>query len=588
MLDISTTFPSAKQSGDGHMAKCPAHEDRTASLSINTGDDGRVLLRCHGGCDVDDILQAVHLERRDLFPQNGNGHRAREIVASYDYRTLTGDLLFQVVRYAPKDFRQRRPDGNGGYLWSVKGLDRVVYRLPEIQGQQAVFIVEGEKDADRLASLGLPVTTCAGGAEKWSDRYAEQLTSAGIRRVAIVPDNDEAGRKHAEQVAASCEAAGLAAKIVTLPDVPPKGDVSDYLDAGHTKADLTRLAKAAPRYTPAREAPARAPVITWLKDVKPEAVSWLWPGRMARGKYQVIVGDPDLGKTTIALDCAARLSIGGTWPDGTPCPQGKSLILRAEDGIADTIRPRIDTLGGDPSQVAVLEAIRDDRGQRPLNLKNDLDILVAAIEQTQPTLVIIDPISAYLGDTNSHKDSEVRGLLSPIKDILEKHKVTLLAVAHLNKNQQQAVIHRTSGAVAFVAAARLGWVVASHPDDPERWVMAMFKHNLCAKAPSLTYELDGGGVTWDVAGGDITAETLLQSAGPEDRGEQRDAMDFLQDLLEDGSPMKSTDVMRAANREGISSRSVWRAKRRLGIRASKQGFGKDGFWLWSLDPCQTP
>ena len=221
--------------------------------------------------------------------------------------------------------------------------------------------------------------------------------------------------------------------------------------------------------------------------MKPEAVSWLWPGRMARGKYQVIVGDPDLGKTTIALDCAARLSIGGTWPDGTPAPQGRTLILTAEDGVADTIRPRIDTLGGDSSQVAVLEAIRDDR---------------------------------------------------------------------------------TSGAVAFVAAARLGWVVASHPDDPERLVMAMFKHNLCAKAPSLIYELDGGGVTWDVAGGDITAETLLQSSDPEDRGEQLDAVAFLEDILEGGT-MKQTDVITAAKKNGIAERTLKRAKRRIGVQVTR-------------------
>ena len=428
-----------------------------------------------------------------------------------------------------------------------------MYRLPEIQGQKAVFITEGEKDTDHVASIGLPATTCSGGAEKWRDDYTEQLTAAGVKRVAILPDNDDPGRTHANQVAASCHAAGIVVKIVTLPDVAEKGDVSDYLTT-HTKADLVALAKAAPRYQPPETRPTKVPVITWLNTVTPEEVSWLWPGRMARGKYQVLVGDPDLGKTTIALDCAARLSVGGSWPDGTAAPHGRTLILTAEDGVADTIRPRIDKLGGDPSHVAVLEAIRDEQGTRPLNLKTDLDMLAAAMEEAKPTLVIIDPISAYLGDTNSHKDSEVRGLLNPIKDILERHKVTLLAVAHLNKNQQQAVIHRTSGAVAFVAAARLGWVVAKDPDNDDRRVLAMFKHNLCAKAPSLTYELDAGAVTWDLTAGDIDAETLLQSSNPEERGEQRDAVDFLEDILVDG-PMKYADVIQAARRNGIAERT---------------------------------
>ena len=300
------------------MAKCPAHEDRTASLSINTGDDGRWLLCCHAGCDLDAILSASNLQRRDLFPENGNG--SRQIIASYDYQTTAGDLLFQVVRYDPKDFRQRRPDGKGGWIHNVKGLNRVVYRLPELQGKKAIFVTEGEKDADRLASCDLPATTCSGGAEKWGDRYSEQLKAAGVERVAILPDNDDTGRKHAGQVAKSCHRVGLEVRIVNLPDIPEKGDVSDYLGT-HTKDELVQLAKAASVYSPLKTQPARVPVITWLNTVTPEKVSWLWPGRMALGKYQVIVGDPDLGKTTLALDCAARLSVGGAWPDGTPCPR---------------------------------------------------------------------------------------------------------------------------------------------------------------------------------------------------------------------------------------------------------------------------
>ena len=223
---------------------CPGNRVR---YTISTGDDGRWLLKCHAGCEVDAILQAANLEIRDLFPQNGNGHSARQIVATYDYTTLAGDLLFQVVRSEPKDFRQRRPDGHGGYLWSVKGVNRVVYRLPELQGKPAIFIAEGEKDCDRLASVGLHATTCAGGAEKWRDDYATQLAEAGVKRVAILPDNDEPGRKHAEQVAASCHVVGLEVRIVTLPDVPEKGDVSDYLDR-HTTADLLELARDSARY----------------------------------------------------------------------------------------------------------------------------------------------------------------------------------------------------------------------------------------------------------------------------------------------------------------------------------------------------
>ena len=265
MGDVLAAFNGAKKADDGWTAKCPAHEDRRASLSIGQGDDGRWLLYCHAGCDVDAILAAAHLETSDLFPKTNNIRRQRSaIVATYDYTNEQGGLLYQVVRFDPKDFRQRRPDGHGGYDWSVAGVRRVLYRLATLQGQITVYIVEGEKDVATLVALGLPATTNAGGASKrkkkskWRDDYTEQLTTAGVEQVVVVPDNDEAGQRHAEAVAASCHAAGIKVKLVALP-VSPNGDVSDYL-ADLTKDDLFALVKQTLRFT-ATDGPAVAPLI---------------------------------------------------------------------------------------------------------------------------------------------------------------------------------------------------------------------------------------------------------------------------------------------------------------------------------------
>ena len=144
----------------------------------------------------------------------------------------------------------------------------------------------------------------------------------------------------------------------------------------------------------------RRPILTVLSDVEPEKVDWLWQDRVARGKYNVLAGMADVGKTTVALDIAARMSLGGTWPDGTVCPKGRSIVMTAEDGIADTIVPRIITLGGDRAHIAVLEGMRDKAGRGPVNLDHDLDMLEQAIEDFHPLLVIIDPLTAYLGDIN--------------------------------------------------------------------------------------------------------------------------------------------------------------------------------------------
>jgi hypothetical protein len=266
--EIAETL-EAKPAGDGWVARCPAHEDHRASLSLTAGDDGRVLLHCHAGCPVDAIVSALGLTTSDLFASDTRTTTTTtkpKIVATYDYEAEHDTLLCQAVRYEPKDFRQRRPDGKGGWVWNMKGVNRVLYLLPDLRGRierpeyrrehnlpDDVFVVEGEKDADRLWRQGLLATTNIGGAGKWRDEYTQQLVAAGVKSVVVLPDNDDPGRQHAEQVAASCHAAGLTVKVVMLPNLPPKGDVSDWLTReghGQTVESLVSLAEASPVYSP--------------------------------------------------------------------------------------------------------------------------------------------------------------------------------------------------------------------------------------------------------------------------------------------------------------------------------------------------
>ena len=257
--EILTRFPDARESNGQWSARCPVHEDRRASLSISAGDDGRVLLCCHANCPTSAIVEKLGLKMKDLMPsKNGTPKSSKpRIVKTYNYCDADGTLLFQVCRYEPKDFRQRKPIPGGGWSWSVKNVKRVPYRMPELlaaEKAKTVFIVEGEKDADRLCGLELVATCNAGGAGKWCKEFAQYFQG---RQVAILPDNDAPGRKHGQDVASKLHGAAASIKILELPGFPPKGDVFDWLDAGHTISELQSLVDAAPVWqpSPANEIP---------------------------------------------------------------------------------------------------------------------------------------------------------------------------------------------------------------------------------------------------------------------------------------------------------------------------------------------
>jgi len=245
---ILTHFKDVKKvSLNQWQGRCPAHDDKTPSLSISEGEDGKTLLHCHAGCHKSAVLKAAGLKASDLFPYT---ERSR-IVATYAYTDKTGEVLFEVCRKEPKGFVQRRPDDNGKWIYNLKGVRRVLYHLPELLNADrdaVVWIVEGEKDVERLASLGFVATCSPGGADKWRQDYNEFFSG---RDVVIIPDNDEAGRNHAKSVGEALQRIAASVTIVELPDVPPDGgDVSDWLSQGHTKEELLALVEDTPDWIP--------------------------------------------------------------------------------------------------------------------------------------------------------------------------------------------------------------------------------------------------------------------------------------------------------------------------------------------------
>jgi putative DNA primase/helicase len=330
-------------------------------------------------------------------------------------------------------------------------------------------------------------------------------------------------------------------------------------------------------------------VLRRVSDIERQELQWLWPARIPLAKLTLFAGDPGLGKSFVTLDIAARVTRGTKWPDGAAatCTSGSLIILSAEDDPGDTIRPRLEAAGADLSKVHVLQAVRRAKpsGETSLeqfSLETDLLALQDAVVSFNDTrLIVIDPVSAYLGGIDSHVNAKVRSLLAPLSQMAATTGVAVVAVTHLNKNGSSA-LYRASGSVAFVAAARAVWLFAKNPDDPSQRLMLPGKMNLAPEQSGMGYQLeakqDVAVVTWGEAVS-VSADAVLEPEGAERRSERFEAMDWLRGQLADGS-VAQRKIKADATREGFSWATLRRAKDALGITTEKTGF--QGAWEWQL------
>jgi len=244
-----------KTGPNSYMALCPAHDDKNPSLSVKEEENGKVLLYCHAGCippgdqgALQKFLDLLGLEPKDLYIQAPERlspvkkPTKKEIVGTYDYKDISGRMVYQVVRYSPKGFSQRQPDGQGKWVWSLDGVEPIPYRLPELtealKTGEMILITEGEKDVDNLYKRGFIATCNPMGAGKWSENHSRHFPLRS--RITILPDNDSPGLKHAQNIARQLHDRGCSVRILEL-DVASKGDVSDWFDKGHTGEELSLL-----------------------------------------------------------------------------------------------------------------------------------------------------------------------------------------------------------------------------------------------------------------------------------------------------------------------------------------------------------
>ena len=474
---------------------------------------------------------------------------------------------------------------------------------------EEVQVFEGLEDAlsirDRFPDHWLLVATDKIGLKKLNEFFGD----GGLTSASIVADHDtddkafNTGQAYAWRLGETLKAKGIEASVRMPPD--PKDDANNALQAGRLDEWLNSLIEVPEQFRCQEADPELAKRqqlqlqeangemvrlrVVKASDVQMKSVRWLWRGVLPQGKLVILAGDPGLGKSQVGLYIAAQVTTGGRWPvTNERCDPGNVIILSAEDGTDDTIVPRLKAAGADLERVHIVQTVWQQDGQeRHLDLTCDAQQLRGEVEKLKDVrLIIVDPISSYLGHVDSHRNTEVRVALNPVIELAEEVGACLLGITHLNKSSTSA-LNRVTGSIAFVACARASYVVSKDNQNPDRRLMLPLKNNLAKDTSGFAFTVEETGigdnittskVVWESEPVTVTADEALTATG--ERGDRlTDAEEFLEEKLR-GGMVPSEELFKHGEAQGISKKSLYGAKKKLGISAQKVGF--QGAWHWEL------
>lgn len=458
------------------MARCPLHDDATPSLSVN---QEKGVWKCWAGCGGGGVIEFEmkfancdrDTAKGNVYALLGKGnlfHPAKEPEAIYQYHDANGILVFEKLRYADKHFVLRRPEGRG-WLYNVNGVKKPLYHLPEILTSREILITEGEKDADNaLAALKpisaqdgafLAATTNFDGAGKWND--ADSIYFAGKKGI-ILADNDEVGRKHAERVAQSIYPVALVVKVVHFPELPEKGDVSDFLEK-HTGEELLKRINAAPRWRPSE--PTSNLLVTapeFLKN-RPVDFDWIVQGVIERGANGVIVADPKAGKSFAAADLSVSLAIGAENWLGLNIPRSirVALISREDNPSLTAWRIRSLFAGKATGNPSLLEQnlwvnTRQQSAQYQLDHEEQYAEMLEELKRRKPELLVLDVFNV-LHNAQENDNTEMRLVLAKLTNLQAQVGCSIALVHHFTKSDVGGIVRRMRGSSAISGWAE--WII---------------------------------------------------------------------------------------------------------------------------------
>lgn len=365
------------------------------------------------------------------------GKALGRVVARYPYHDEQGMFLYWVVRYDPKDFRICRRDSTGEEIRGLGDIRRVLYRLPEILLDSIVYVVEGEKDADRLGALGLPATTSPMGAKNWQAEYAQHLKG---KQVVIIPDNDPEGERYAQDVARSLIGVATAVKIVRLPGLDPHGDVSDWLKAGGTKEELLEIVERTPWGTDdgqpllATESSHGTRALQWLtlaqlREQTQAVIPYVVDGLLAQKSLSILGGKMNAGKSTVARNIARCVCRGEPFL-GRPTAQGPVLYLAPEESAAGVMGD-FDAMG-----MANEAHIHICVSSAPPDV---LQKVREKMEEIKPALVILETIFRILRVDDVNDYAKVTKVLDPLLTLARATGTHILFTHHLGKTEREGL-----------------------------------------------------------------------------------------------------------------------------------------------------
>ena len=606
LTEFLSRLKGVKHLGDGqYQALCPAHNDSNPSLSISVKADGTVLLHCHAGCTPDAVVDALGMRFSDLGPDNAQpSHRVKWTQQDADVGLANRGLRPDTVRHfhitanlqkqawsfpVTKGINKCKgfPSGPAAkFWWAKKGKKAPVYLPKDCRGTDVAYLVEGEPDVWIMWQAGLHALSFTYGASAIPKGAVEEVTRAKIEQIHIIYDLDEAGRNGAVKAAAALRDAGVSCSILQLPEsVGQAGDITNlYGNVGHDDTQFREvIAK-----LPVSVAPSIRVRTIEMSTVKAEKVLWLWDGRIPHGKLTVLDGDPGLGKSTICYDIAARVSKGRPMPDESKGADCGVVFLTAEDGLGDTVRPRLEAAGANLKRIATIETVVEEGRERGITLTalGDLDRLREAIEAYSARFVFIDPFVAYLtSEVNTYRDQDVRVAMRPVATLAEETGAAIVLVRHLTKGSGgSTAVYRGGGSIGIIGAARAGLLVAKPPGEQTglHRVLAVTKNNLAPPPPSMLYRIvpadnSSSRIEW-LGESEYGADQLVAlPADQQGRTAIDDAKDFLCQELANG-PRSTMTIVKEAENAGISKRTLERARQEMGMKSRKSGF-KSGWEL---------